>query len=107
SIIAEQRRLRVEELAIVHVLDGRGALRAGDGADAGVSARVERDTLETARALEALPAIRELRLMAACPTSSSRPSHRSPTGRPTRNGPSERHTCRPSTCDAWCVPGRH
>jgi hypothetical protein len=38
----------------VKVLDDRGALEV---CDAGVSAKVERDTLETARALESLPAI--------------------------------------------------
>ena len=56
-IVAEQRRLRIEELAIVKVLDDRGALDATATARFGVSARVERETVETARALESLPAI--------------------------------------------------
>jgi hypothetical protein len=56
AIVGEQRRLRVEELAIVKVLDDRRALDGCDAA-AGVSARVERETVETARALESLPAI--------------------------------------------------
>jgi hypothetical protein len=47
----------MEELAIVKVLDDRGALDGGDAACSGVSAKVERDTIETARALESLPAI--------------------------------------------------
>jgi hypothetical protein len=56
-VVHEQRRLRLEELAIVKVLDDRGALAASDAADSGVSSGAERETVETARALEALPAI--------------------------------------------------
>ena len=57
EVVAEQRRLRVEELAIVAVLDERGTYDEVIAAADGVSARVARETLETARALEALPAI--------------------------------------------------
>ena len=53
----EQRRLRVEELAVVRVLDERDAIDATTAAEDGVSARSLRETLETARALESLPRI--------------------------------------------------
>ena len=55
EVVHEQRRLRAEELAIVGVLDSRGALDTAVMADEGVSARAMRETIETARALEALP----------------------------------------------------
>jgi hypothetical protein len=57
ELVQIQRRARAEELAVVAVLDERGALDAGDAACSGVSAKVERDTIETARALGSLPAI--------------------------------------------------
>jgi hypothetical protein len=52
-----QRQARAEELAIVGILDERGAHDPCAEAASGGSARVARDTLETARALAALPAI--------------------------------------------------
>src|SRR5215475_7357007 len=52
ELVVGQRRARAEELAIVAVLDERGALDACEAARSGVSAQVERETLETARALE-------------------------------------------------------
>ncbi|MFI5046885.1 MAG: HNH endonuclease [Acidimicrobiia bacterium] len=57
ELVRVQRQARAEELAIVGILDERGALDACEAGAAGVSARVERDTVETARALESLPAI--------------------------------------------------
>src|SRR5690242_17084017 len=54
DLVREQRRLHVEELAVTRVLDDRGRASAGD---IGVSARAERETLETARRLEALPEV--------------------------------------------------
>jgi hypothetical protein len=57
ELVREQRRLHVEELAVLRVLDERG--RADDtiaGRD-GVSMRTVRESLETARALESLPAV--------------------------------------------------
>jgi hypothetical protein len=57
ELVQVQRRARADELAIVAVLDERGALDMCDAARSGVSARVERETLETARALDHLPAI--------------------------------------------------
>jgi len=57
ELVAEQRRLRVEELAVVAVLDERGAVSDATAAGDGVSVRVWRDTVETARALEALPSL--------------------------------------------------
>jgi hypothetical protein len=57
ELVRIQRRARAEELAIVGILDERGALHACEAAAAGVSARAERETIETARALESLPAI--------------------------------------------------
>ncbi len=55
ELVAEQRRLRVEELAVVAVLDERGAAKDAVAVADGVSVRAWRDTVETARALEALP----------------------------------------------------
>lgn len=51
----EQQRLRVEELAVVRILDERRAL--GDMPDPTVSTRTARATVEVARALETRPAI--------------------------------------------------
>jgi len=56
AVIGEQRRLHAEELAIVAVLDERGRIDVSIGSD-GESARVVRDKVQTARALESLPAI--------------------------------------------------
>jgi Domain of unknown function (DUF222)/HNH endonuclease len=50
-LVGEQRRLRVEELAVTLVLDESLAGRDG------VSARTVRETVETARALESLPCV--------------------------------------------------
>jgi hypothetical protein len=57
ELVCVQRRARAEELAIVGILDERGALEGGEAAQAGVTARVERETVETARRLESLPSI--------------------------------------------------
>ena len=57
ELVCEQRRLRVEELAVTRVLDERGALDAALAARDGVSERTVRETVETARALESLPEI--------------------------------------------------
>jgi hypothetical protein len=51
----EQQRLRVEELAVVRVLDERRAL--GEMPDPTVTSRTAREDLEVARALETRPAI--------------------------------------------------
>jgi hypothetical protein len=56
ELIDEQRRLHTEELAIVRVLDERGRIDVSIGSE-GESARVVRDKVETARALESLPEI--------------------------------------------------
>ncbi len=56
EVVGAQRELHAEELAIVRVLDERGRIDATMGAY-GESARVVRDKVETARALESLPAI--------------------------------------------------
>jgi hypothetical protein len=57
ELVREQRRLRVEELAVVRVLDERRALDPGLAGRDGVSERSVRETVETARALESLPAV--------------------------------------------------
>jgi HNH endonuclease len=57
GLIREQRRLRMQELAVVRVLDERGRIDPGQAEREGVSARTVRDTIETARALELLPAV--------------------------------------------------
>jgi hypothetical protein len=57
ELVREQRRLRVEELAVTRVLDERSALGPDVAERDGVSERSARETLETARALEALPEV--------------------------------------------------
>ncbi len=57
ELIREQRRLRVEELAVTRVLDERGALNDSTAGADGVSQRTVRETVETARALESLPRV--------------------------------------------------
>jgi Domain of unknown function (DUF222) len=59
EVVGAQRELRTEELAIVRVLDERGRVDPTVGAH-GESARVVRDKVETARALESLPAIADV-----------------------------------------------
>src|SRR4051812_11293353 len=56
EVISAQRELHTEELAIVRVLDERGRIDPTIGSN-GESAQTVRDKTETARALEALPAI--------------------------------------------------
>jgi hypothetical protein len=56
-LVAEQRRLRVEELAVVAVLDERGVFDDSVAARDGVSTTSVRETVETARALEDLPEV--------------------------------------------------
>ena len=57
ELVREQRRLRVEELAVTRVLDERGKADDTLAARDGVSLRAMRETIETARALESLPCI--------------------------------------------------
>ena len=57
GLVRDQRRLRVEELAVTRVLDERGALDETLAARDGVSERTARETVETARALESLPRV--------------------------------------------------
>jgi hypothetical protein len=57
ALVGEQRRLHTRELAITRVLDERGQIDEATVAADGVSARTARETIETARALEALPEI--------------------------------------------------
>jgi Domain of unknown function (DUF222)/HNH endonuclease len=56
EVVGAQRELHAEELAIVRVLDERGRVDPTVGAH-GESARVVREKVETARALESLPEI--------------------------------------------------
>jgi hypothetical protein len=56
QLIAQQRTLRTREMAVLRVLDERGQVDCSIGS-AGESARVVRDKVETARALESLPEI--------------------------------------------------
>jgi Domain of unknown function (DUF222)/HNH endonuclease len=55
ELVREERRLRVERLAVTRVLDERDALDENLAAHDGVSERTARETKETARALERLP----------------------------------------------------
>ncbi|MEX2254194.1 MAG: HNH endonuclease signature motif containing protein [Acidimicrobiia bacterium] len=57
ELIAEQRRLHLEELAVLKVLDERDAL--GRMPDASVSSRTSKANLAMARSLETLPAVAE------------------------------------------------
>lgn len=61
EVIGEQRSLHAEELAIVRVLDERGRIDTTIGAH-GESARTVREKVDTARALESLPAIAQVAL---------------------------------------------
>ena len=56
DLVREQRRLALEELDVLRVLDERGQIDPTVGRD-GESARMVREKLETARALESLPAV--------------------------------------------------
>ena len=56
AVVRQQRQLRMKELASARVLDERGQIDATVGRD-GESARTVREKLETARALESLPAV--------------------------------------------------
>src|SRR5919201_4035119 len=56
QLITKQRNLRTREMAVLHVLDERGQVDCSLGS-AGESARVVREKVETARALESLPEI--------------------------------------------------
>ena len=56
EVVAEVRRLQSEEHAILLVLDERGRIDVSTGLD-GESARTVREKVETARALESLPAV--------------------------------------------------
>jgi hypothetical protein len=58
DLVAAQRRLHLQELDVLRVLDERGRIDVSTGAN-GESAKVVRDKVETARRLEALPAIAE------------------------------------------------
>ena len=57
ELVREQRRLRVEELAVTAVLDERDALDEATAARDGISVDAVRERVETARALESLPAV--------------------------------------------------
>jgi hypothetical protein len=56
QLIVQQRNLRTRELAVLRVLDERGQVDCSIGSQ-GESAGVVRDKIDTARALESLPAI--------------------------------------------------
>jgi hypothetical protein len=56
EVVRAKRRLEVEELDILRVLDERGRIDVNIGGD-GESPRVVRDKVETARRLESLPEI--------------------------------------------------
>ena len=53
----EQRRWRVRELAIIRVLDERGQVDDSVAGEDGVTVRKARESRETARLLDELPAI--------------------------------------------------
>jgi Domain of unknown function (DUF222) len=56
-LVSEQHRLHVEDLDVLRVLDERGKIDDSMAGRDGVSLRTMRDTVETARALESLPAV--------------------------------------------------
>ena len=57
ELVAEQRRVWVQELAVTAVLDERGAVHDGMAVADGVSVRSFREQVATARALEDLPCL--------------------------------------------------
>jgi hypothetical protein len=57
EVVREQRQLRVRELVITRILDERGRVDDTMASRDGVSRRTLRETVETARALESLPAV--------------------------------------------------
>jgi hypothetical protein len=57
DLVREQRRLHVEELTVLRVLDERGRIDDTLAGRDGVSMRTVRESVETARALESLPAV--------------------------------------------------
>ena len=57
ELVREQRRLRVRELAVVAVLDGRGAVGDATAASDGVSVRSIRQTVDAAHKLRDLPGV--------------------------------------------------
>lgn len=57
ELVREQRRLRVEELAVTAVLDERGGYGDRVAAEDGLPVEQVRQTAQTARALEHLPAV--------------------------------------------------
>jgi hypothetical protein len=61
QLITQQRNLRTREMAVLAVLDERGQIDCSIGTQ-GESARTMRDKIETARALESLPAIASVAL---------------------------------------------
>jgi hypothetical protein len=61
SLLVQQRNLRTREMAVLAVLDERGQVDCSLGAD-GESAQTVRTKVETARALESLPAIAQVAL---------------------------------------------
>jgi hypothetical protein len=61
ALVSQQRNLRTRELAVLRVLDERGQVDCSMGSQ-GESARTVRDKVETARALESLPAIASVAL---------------------------------------------
>jgi hypothetical protein len=57
ELVREQRRLHVEELTVLRVLDERGRVDDTLAGRDGVSLRTVRESVEVARALESLPAV--------------------------------------------------
>src|SRR3954453_23551483 len=55
-LLREQRRLQLEDLDVLRVLDERGKVDGSVGGERG-TARTVREKVETARALESLPAV--------------------------------------------------
>ena len=70
EVVVEMRRLQSEEHSILLVLDERGRVDTSVGAD-GESARTVREKVETARALESLPAVVGGGFCAGCSVRSS------------------------------------
>ncbi len=60
ELVRVQREARIEELDVLRVLDERGQIDVTVGRD-GESARTVREKVETARALESLPAVAAVR----------------------------------------------
>ena len=100
ALVSQQRNLRTRELAVLRVLDERGQVDCSMGSQ-GESARTVRDKVETARALESLPAIASVAFDGGFSMSSCRRWCRSPTRSRIGSGPGGHRMWIRWSCRGW------